>query len=305
MDDDDSEGHVDTVNVNAVGLTVLVHPVFRVGGVPNHPNDDSTENGVHINPEDDPEEALAVDEPASEGEERGHGEGEALLLLDGAVLVKAHLLVVNHVHQHEPVRHQQVERSDNQVINRLQTGHSVHKAESVLGDSIHDTLNESHDREVLDSPAEATTVPEERTAKILVPGHGEVGEGSSLVALFAHQANAKMGRLNHIDIVCTITNGQGDLTAGELAHEGDNLSLLSWRGAIDNDRASFDQEIAELLMHVLVVESDSNYNTRDDNLVLLSFPGLGHLEVLADFLIQIGRIVISILEDVDSSSVSR
>ena len=138
-------------------------------------------------------------------------------------------MIVHSVDKHEPVGHQEIESRDDQVIHRLETRHAVLERDAVLGNSVHDTLDQSHDSEVLDSPAEATTVPEERAAQVLIAWDSIVSESGSLVSFLAHKTDTKVSRLDHVDVVGTVTDSKSDLVASELAHESDNLSLLARR----------------------------------------------------------------------------
>ena len=71
-------------------------------------------------------------------------------------------------------------------------------------------------------------MPEERPAQVLEPRDRIVSKGGRLVALFAHQAKAKIRRLNHVDIVCSIADGKSHLVLRELLHECHNLRFLAW-----------------------------------------------------------------------------
>mgnify|MGYP001626726200 CR=1 FL=1 len=54
-------------------------------------------------------------------------------------------------------------------------------------------------------------MPEKETAQELELEDGEVGKWASLASLFAHDTDANMGSLDHIDIVSTITDRQSRL----------------------------------------------------------------------------------------------
>ena len=110
-------------------------------------------------------------------------------------------------------------------------------------------------------------MPEERSAQVLEAWNRIVSEGRSLVAFFAHQTEAKICRLNHVDIICSIADGQCHLVLREFLHECHDLRLLAWGGAIDDDGLGGDEELAELCVHEFIVESDCNDHARYKNLI--------------------------------------
>ena len=281
--DDHGHGEVDAVRVEAKLLSVTVDDSVGLAAVPNKPYKDARDDRVDVYEEDQLEEALAVDERASVGVQLSHREGEVLLLLNCSVVLKADLLVVDAVVEHEPIGHQDVEASNEEVINRLEARGTVGELDTVLGGGVDNRLNEHHECEVLDSPAVATAVPEQSSSEVLKAGDGIVSESGSLVSLFAHEAEAKISRLDHVHVVGTVADGQSDLAFGELLHEGDDLGFLSGRGAVNNDGLGSQEECAKFWVHEFVVEGDRDHHTRDQNLVALDV--LAFFEEALDFLI--------------------
>jgi len=295
--DDHGHGEVDAVRVEAKFLSVAVDDSVGLAAVPDEPDKDAGDDRVDIHEEDQLEEALAVDERACVGVQLSHREGEVLLLLNCAVVLEADLLVVDAVVEHEPVGHQDVEASNEEVINRLEARGTVGELDTVLGGGVDDRLNEHHDREVLDSPAVATTVPEQSSSEVLKAGNGIVSEGGSLVSLFAHQAEAKISRLDHVHVVGTVADSQSDLAVGELLHEGDDLGFLSGRGAVDNDGLGSHEECTKFWVHEFVVEGDRDHHAGNQNLVALD--GLAFFDEALDFLVKLSSISIIVFEDHD------
>jgi len=69
--------------------------------------------------------------------------------------------------QDEPIGHQDVETGNEEIVNRLVAGLTTRELNAILCESVDYRLHENEDREVLDAPAIATTVPEENSAQIL------------------------------------------------------------------------------------------------------------------------------------------
>lgn len=108
------------------------------------------------------------------------------------MVLETHLLVVNTVEQNEPIGHQDVEANNEQVVDWLDARGTVGELDSVLGDSVDDGLHQNHDREVLDSPAVATAVPEKTSSEVHVARDGVVGKGRSLIAFLAQETETEI-----------------------------------------------------------------------------------------------------------------
>ena len=117
--DDNAHRHKHTVGVESEGLSVGTSDGVHIANCPHSPDKHTADDRVNVHQDDELEEATSVDEGASVGVEIGHTEGKVLLLLDGAVVLEADLLIVHTVEENEPIGHQDVEASDEQVVNRL------------------------------------------------------------------------------------------------------------------------------------------------------------------------------------------
>ena len=78
-------------------------------------------------------------------------------------------------------------------------------------------------------------MPEEAAPEVLVLRNGVICESGSLVAFLTHEAEAKISRLNHVDVISTIPDGQSDFSIGKLLHKTDHLSFLAWGRSVNND----------------------------------------------------------------------
>jgi len=110
-------------------------------------------------------------------------------------------------------------------------------------------------------------VPEKCPAQVFIAGDRVVSEGCRLVALLAHEAEAEVGGLNHVNVIGTIADSQCNLALREPLHEVDDLGLLEGRGAIDDHGLSAIQKFAELGMHEVSIESHGDDHARDEDLV--------------------------------------
>ena len=101
-------------------------------------------------------------------------------------------------------------------------------------------------------------MPEQSSSQVLKAGDGVVSESGRLVTLLAHEAKAEVSRLDHVNIIGSVADGQRDLILCELLHEGDDFGLLGGRGAVDDDRLGVDEEDTKVWVSEIVVESDSH-----------------------------------------------
>jgi hypothetical protein len=194
-----------------------------------------------------------------------------------------------------PVGHQDVEETNEQVVNRLNSRSSVCELNTELCTCVHNSLHEHQDREVLNSPAVAAAVPKQSSSEVHIARYGIVSEGCSLVSLFSHQAKTNVSRLNHIYVVGTVPDGQSDFSAGKFLHKSDNLGFLAWRRAINDNRLSSYEKCTKLRMHKRVVEGNSNDHAGDQYLVTLD--AIDCLYKVLDFLEKICGICVMVLEN--------
>jgi len=71
-------------------------------------------------------------------------------------------------------------------------------------------------------------MPEHEPSQTFVVGNGKITKCGSLVTLIAHDADADVGRLNHIHIISSITNCQHKCIriSRDIFH---GVSFLRWR----------------------------------------------------------------------------
>ena len=255
---DHAHCHEDAISIDTECFTSFIEDALTIARVPHGPDDSARDEGVDVDGDDDFDEAFPVDELTSVSEQISHLERQVLLLLESAIILEAHLLIIDAVEQNEPIGHQDVETHDEQVVERLQTRCTVGELDAEFGDSVDDRLHQDHNSEVLESPSVATTVPEKRSSQVLKAGDGVVSESGRLVALLAHEAKSEVSRLDHINVIGSVADGQRDLTLRELLHEGDDLGLLGGRGAVDDDGLSVDEEDTKVWVSEIVVKSDSH-----------------------------------------------
>ena len=137
-------------------------------------------------------------------------------------------------------------------------------------------------------------MPEEAAPEVLVLWNGVICESGSLVAFLTHEAEAKISRLDHVNVISTITNGKSDLSIGEFLHKADNLSLLAWGGSVNNDRLGIPKQLATVSMHENIVESNCDDHSRNQYLIIFKLLDLS-AEPL-DFFEEFGGFCVGILE---------
>ena len=71
-------------------------------------------------------------------------------------------------------------------------------------------------------------MPQYELAEASEVGDRVVGERGCLVTFFSHKADANVRRLDHVDVIRTISDRKGDFTAVMSPNELDNLFLLLW-----------------------------------------------------------------------------
>ena len=189
-------------------LTNLIDYVVSVAGIPDCPNDDSSNDRVNVNQEDKEHKALAANKSSRVVKQGSHSVWKFFLIFQTlSILGKADFLIIDAVVQHKPIRHQDIEASDEKVIDRLQTRSAIGERDAEFANSVDDRLDEHHDGKVLDAPGITSPMPEETAPEVLVLRNGVICESGSLVAFLTHEAKAEVSGLDHVDVISSITNG--------------------------------------------------------------------------------------------------
>src|ERR1700744_6320838 len=81
--------------------------------------------------------------------------------------------------------------------------------------------------------------------------NGDVGASSGLEGLHAADTNTKMGRLNHGDVVGSVSDGQQERLQMPL-DEFDNQCLLKWGHSAADNSLAHDGKVEEQFLHVLL-----------------------------------------------------
>ena len=91
---------------------------------------------------------------------------------------------------------------------------------------------------------EVAAVPEHEPPQVLELDDRVVSKSCCLITLLALNSNANVGRLDHIDIVETITYGQCQFPIIEqVLDQVHDLGLLLWRRSIQDNRVRFEQDL--------------------------------------------------------------
>lgn len=71
-------------------------------------------------------------------------------------------------------------------------------------------------------------MPKQKFSQYLKVRDGEVGETCGLITFLAKYSNSNVSCLNHIYIVCSVTDCESDLIFEILSHNQGNSTFISW-----------------------------------------------------------------------------
>jgi hypothetical protein len=179
------------------------------------------------------------------------------------------VLVVNTLENNEPNSESDVVKSHHQVIDRLITRPSILKVSNVFRSSVNNGFVEAPEYIVIETESVGSSMPEKSSSQVLETRHGVVGESRSLVTFLTHESETDVSRLNHVNIVSTITNSSSDFRLGMFSHEVDYIGFLEGRRSINDSRFTAKEKCSDLFVEefVLLVQNDGDSNTRNFNLV--------------------------------------
>lgn len=113
-----------------------------------------------------------------------------------------------------------------QVIGVRNARHSVETVDDPYCPHTVPDLEKVEDDEVGCPVGVASSVMEHQTPQVLELDDGIVSESSSLIALFALNADTDVSALDHVDVVEAIANPQHHLLIGQVANHFGHLRLL-------------------------------------------------------------------------------
>jgi hypothetical protein len=97
-------------------------------------------------------------------------------------------------------------------------------------------------------------MPEHQPAQVLELRHSIVCECRCLIAFPAHNSNTDMRFLDHVNVVCSVTDCQSLFALDKGFHEEDKLCLLKRGRSVQDDSIGFEEELLDLLLNLLVVD---------------------------------------------------
>lgn len=121
-------------------------------------------------------------------------------------------------------------------------------------------------------------MPEQESSQEFELPDSEVGKRARLSPLLAHDSNADVGCLNHVDIISAVSNRQRRLVLADALDEGDKRCLLFRRRAVDHEafrlKERFDQRLpllALLVVHCFDrVDQHLNSSSADEEIFFAS-----------------------------------
>lgn len=108
-------------------------------------------------------------------------------------------------------------------------------------------------QEDYDSVSKLETVPEHQPVQSLEVGNGIVTESCCLITFLAHNTDTNRSRLDHIDIITSITNGKSEYIWVTL-NEFYNFSFIIWWWSVNYNRLSFVKDIPCIVTELRVAE---------------------------------------------------
>lgn len=195
----------------------------------------------------------------------------SLFFVRVSVVGEGDILIVDRLEHDKPDSEGHVVKGHHEVIDGLVARPSVLEVSNILRGSINYRLVQTPEDIVVETQSIGSTVPEKSSSQIFEAGEGVIGESSSLVTFFTHEAKSDMSLLNHVNIVSTISNGGSDFGASVFFHEINDIGFLTGRGPENNGRLTAEEEVSDFFMDKTVswVNNDGNSDSRYFNLVRL------------------------------------
>ena len=185
-----------------------------------------------------------------------------------AVISKTDILIIYGPESDIPDGAEDVEAGEEDAVEGLVTRPPVEHVGAVFGHSVDYGFVDAPEDEVIQAEGEGASVPEHHSPQVAESRHRIVSKSSSLVAFLAHEAEANVRLLDHVDVVGAIAYGCCDALVRVVFHEADDFGFLGGGGAEDDGRFSREEQLCHLLMDKLVVKNHGNSHTRNDNLML-------------------------------------
>jgi hypothetical protein len=92
--------------------------------------------------------------------------------------------------------------------------------------------------EVGKADGEGAAVPEKEASQVSERGDGKVGKSCRLVAFFTEEPHSYVSLLNHIDVVCSVSDGQSYRVLNLILDEAYNISFLFRAASVGNNSLS-------------------------------------------------------------------
>ena len=180
-------------------------------------------------------------------------------------------MVINTLENDKPNSKSDVVKSHHQVIDGLITRPSILKVSNVLRSSVNNGFVEAPEYIVIETESVGSSMPEKSSSQVLKTRHGVISKSRSLVTFFTHESETDVSRLNHINIISTITDSSSDFRLGMFSHEVDYIGFLEGRRSINDSRFTTKEKCSDLFVEefVLLIQNDGDSNTRNFNLVFI------------------------------------
>lgn len=94
-------------------------------------------------------------------------------------------------------------------------------------------------------------MPEKQSSETLEIRDGVVTELRSLISLFAHDTDSYSGRLDHVDVISSVTDSECQGRLVVLSHQINGGSLLCWRRSVNNNRSGSLEDTCDFLSKLL------------------------------------------------------
>lgn len=236
MDANAADSSESSVGVNSKHVAVCAEScsaVFRRIGEQQEASD-ANNKAVNIVEQDIPDELPFGQLITRVGVKVGQFERQVSLSLcfQIAVLGKAHILVVDSPEGYEPDRAEDVETCQEDAIEWLVTRPPIENVGAIFGHRVANTLEQAPQYKIVQSEGEWPTVPEQHPAEVPEARDGVVCKRSGLVALFAHETEADMSLLDHVDIVGSVADCSCNFFVSVVLHETDDLGFLRGRRSV-------------------------------------------------------------------------
>jgi hypothetical protein len=129
------------------------------------------------------------------------------------------------------------------------------------------------------------TMPKDKSIQSLEVWNSIITESSSLVTFLTHDSYTDWCRLDHVNIISTITDGKCEDTRISL-HELNDFSLIIGRWSINNDGLCLIKQISNWVTELCVAENSAQRLTVHQNWKFL-FHGSIHFFSIFSYLIYI------------------